>query len=92
MSKERSLKTYGFTKTNLVILLASILLIVIGYILMAGGKSNDGVSFDPEVFNSIRIGVAPALLTIGYVGILVAVLWRDKRSKAVEQSEEGSDV
>lgn len=85
MSKERSLKTYGFTKTNLVILLASMLLIVIGYILMAGGKSEDGVSFDAEVFNTMRIGVAPVLLTIGYVGILVAVLWRGKKFKTTDQ-------
>lgn len=92
MSKERSLKTYGFTKTNLVILVASVLLIVIGYILMAGGKSEDGVSFDPEVFNTMRIGVAPVVLTIGYIGILVAVLWKDKRGQATEEREEGSEA
>ncbi|MBR8728923.1 hypothetical protein IX332_000226 [Porphyromonas levii] len=92
MSKEKGLKTYGFTKTNLVILVASILLIVLGYILMAGGKSEDGVSFNPEVFSTMRIGVAPVVLTIGYIGILVAVLWRGKKSKSTEQNEEGSAV
>lgn len=92
MNKEKSLKTYGFTKTNLVILLVSVLLIVLGYILMAGGKSEDGVSFDPEVFNSMRIGVAPVVLTLGYVGILVAVLWRGKKSQSSERGEEGSEA
>lgn len=93
MSKEKSLKTYGFTKTNLMILLASILMIVVGYILMAGGKSADDVSFDPEVFNTLRIGVAPVVLTIGYVGILVAVLWRGKKKDLTdEQGEEGSEA
>lgn len=87
MNKERSLKTYGFGKVNLWILLASIALIVLGYILMAGGKSADGVSFDPEVFSTKRIGVAPVVLTLGYIGILVAVLWRGKRKDEKEETE-----
>lgn len=92
MSKEKGLKTYGFSKTNLGILVASILLIVLGYTLMAGGKSEDGVSFNPEVFSTIRIRVAPVVLTIGYIGILVAVLWRGKKSKSADQRKEGSEA
>lgn len=79
-SNHTEIKTYGFTKVNLIIALVSILVIVVGYIMLSGGKSEDGVSFDIEVFNRMRIGVAPVVLTIGYIGILVAVLWRDKKA------------
>lgn len=75
---ERTLKTYGFSRINLLILVASVLLIIIGYVLLSGGRSVDGVSFDPEVFNVMRTSVAPFVLTIGYVGVLVAVVWKDK--------------
>ncbi|MDN4752934.1 DUF3098 domain-containing protein [Porphyromonadaceae bacterium W3.11] len=75
-------KTYGFTLKNLIILLLSLVVIVIGYILMGGGKSEDGVSFNPEVFNTMRTSVAPIILTIGYLGVLVAVIWKDKSNKS----------
>lgn len=75
---QRPPKTYGFTRVNLWILMVSIAIIVIGYVLLAGGKSTDGISFNPEVFNTRRIGIAPVILTIGYLGILVAIIWRGK--------------
>lgn len=71
-------KTHGFTLKNLYLLVLSIFVIIIGYILMGGGKSEDGVSFNPEVFNTMRTSVAPIVLTIGYLGVLVAVIWKDK--------------
>lgn len=70
----------GFTKTNGYILLASILLIVAGYILMSGGSSADGVSFDEAVFSARRIVVGPVVCTLGYFGIVAAILYKGKRS------------
>lgn len=87
MSTEQKIKSYGFTKTNLIILLISIATIVLGYILMSGGKSDDGVSFDPEVFNTMRISIAPVITTFGYIGILVAIIWR-KSSKPEAQKND----
>lgn len=79
--EKKSLKTYGFGRTNLFILIFSIILIIVGYILLSGGASSDGISFNPEVFNSVRTGVAPVVLTLGYLGILVAVIWKEKSNK-----------
>ncbi|MDO4695489.1 DUF3098 domain-containing protein [Porphyromonas sp.] len=77
--KEKPYKLYTFTKINLYIFSASIILIILGYALMAGGTSPDGVSFNPEVFSNTRIKIAPVLCTLGYIGILVAILWRSKK-------------
>lgn len=79
--EDKRIKGYGFGKVNLYIALASVAVLVVGYLLLAGGKSEDGVSFDAEVFNRTRIGVAPVVLTLGYVGLLVALLWRRKGAK-----------
>lgn len=65
---------YG--KRNLIIFCVSLLLIIVGYLLMSGGKSADGVSFNPEVFSYRRIRLAPLLCTLGYLGGLVAALYR----------------
>lgn len=78
---EKKLETYGFGRINLILLCISIVLIVIGYILLSGGASVDGVTFNEETFSAMRISVAPVVLTIGYLGILAAILWRGKKSK-----------
>ena len=83
---DKKFETYGFGRINLIILGIAIFLIIIGYILLSGGNSPDGVSFNKEVFSPMRISVAPVVLTIGYVGILVAILWRDRKRKGADES------
>lgn len=75
-----AMNSYGYTRVNLFLLLISVLLLIVGYVLLSGGSSGDGVSFDPEVFNARRTSVAPIILTLGYAGVLVAILWRKKES------------
>lgn len=86
--EDKKIKGYGFGKVNLYIALASVAVLVVGYLLLGGGKSDDGVSFNAEVFNRTRIGVAPVVLTLGYVGLLVALLWRGKGVKKSSGEEE----
>lgn len=69
-------KLYG--KSNLIIFIISLILLIIGYALMAGGTSPDGVSFNEAVFSITRIRIAPFITTLGYVGILLAILYKGK--------------
>ena len=41
-------------------------LIALGFILMAGGGSDDPNVFNPEIFSTQRIRVAPTLILIGF--------------------------
>lgn len=66
-------------KVNFIIAGISILLLIIGYVLMSGGNSPDGVSFNPEVFSFTRIKLAPLFVTLGYIGILLAIVIKGKR-------------
>lgn len=84
MSENSYIRSYGFTKMNLWLLLGALALIVIGYILLSGGQSQDGVSFDPEVFSARRVIWAPVVLTLGYFGVVLAVIFR-QRSKDEER-------
>lgn len=88
--KKANFETYGFGRVNLLILLGSLLLLIIGYLLMSGGASADGVTFNPEVFSPLRIRVAPLVCMLGYAGIAVAILWRKrsdyKGSDSVEET------
>ena len=94
MSKDKGKKmhfeTYGFGRVNLLILLGSLPLLIIGYLLMSGGASTDGVTFNPEVFSPLRIRVAPLVCMLGYAGIAVAILWRKRSDYKGSDTGEGT--
>jgi uncharacterized membrane protein len=70
-----------FTKKNYYVLIAGIILIILGYILMIGGKSEDPEKFNPEIFSFQRITLAPMVCLIGFVIIIVAIMWRPKAAE-----------
>lgn len=67
-----------FTKKNYYILSAGILTIFLGYILMIGGGSDDPNVFSPALFDFQRITLAPIVCLIGFISIIVAIMWRPK--------------
>ncbi|HRH12278.1 MAG TPA: DUF3098 domain-containing protein [Bacteroidia bacterium] len=72
-----------FTKKNYYILIAGILFILLGYILMIGGGSEDPKVFNPAIFDFQRITLAPLVCLIGFVTIIVAIMWRPKDTTEV---------
>ncbi|HRN99107.1 MAG TPA: DUF3098 domain-containing protein [Flavobacterium sp.] len=59
-----------FDKINYRILLIGLGVIALGFLLMAGGGSDDPNVFNPEIFNFRRIRLAPAVVLAGF-GITV---------------------
>jgi hypothetical protein len=49
-------------------------LLVLGYLLMSGGGSDDPDVFSYEIFNFRRITLAPYIVLAGYGTILYAIL------------------
>jgi Protein of unknown function (DUF3098) len=65
-----------FTKENHKWMIISGALIVLGYILMSGGKSDDPAKFNKdEVYSFIRITLAP-LLILGGLGTFVYAIMK----------------
>lgn len=68
-----------FGKENMKWMLGGAVVIALGFILMAGGKSNDPSVFnDNEVYSTTRITIAPVLILIGLVIEIVAIFKRPK--------------
>lgn len=61
-------------KKNLIMMAIGIVIIVIGFILMAGGGSNDPTVFNYEMFNFQRITLAPILIIGGFVFEVFAIM------------------
>lgn len=65
-----------FGRENYIWILAGIAVMIIGILLMAGGKSEDPNVFrDQDVYSTLRITVAPILILLG-LGIEVYAIFR----------------
>jgi len=70
-----SKQNFAFTKENYVWLGVGIVLLVIGYVLMSGGGSDNPNEFHADqLFSARRITLAPITVVAGYGTILYAIL------------------
>lgn len=67
-----------FGKQNYLIFIAGVVLIILGYLLMIGGGSEDPNVFNPAIFDAQRITVAPMVCLIGFVTVIIGIMWRPK--------------
>ena len=68
-----------FAKTNFIRLAIGMAIVILGFILMSGGNSNEKV-FDPEIFSTMRIKVAPVICFIGFVSMIFAIIHKPKNN------------
>ncbi len=74
---------FAFERENYILMIIGVIVIAIGFALMSGGKSADPNVYEPALFNTRRIVIAPLVVLIGYVIELVAIL---KKSKPADNS------
>jgi membrane-bound ClpP family serine protease len=67
-----------FGKQNYQLFIAGIVLIILGYLLMIGGGSEDPNVFNPAIFDTQRITIAPMVCLLGFITIIAAIMWRPK--------------
>jgi len=73
--KEQAKKTsFIFERENYKFMLIGAAFIALGFILMAGGGSEDPNVFNPEIYSWRRIRLAPALILIGFGFEVYAIL------------------
>lgn len=59
---------------NYKLILIGVALIIIGFVLMVGGGSNDPNVFNPEIFSVRRIVIAPLVLLAGLAFEIYAIM------------------
>ncbi|GAB5398744.1 MAG: DUF3098 domain-containing protein [Aureisphaera sp.] len=80
--KEQAKSTmFIFEKKNYKFMLIGAAFIALGFILMAGGGSDDPNIFNPEIYNWRRIRLAPALVLIGFGFQVYAILLNPHKQK-----------
>ena len=53
-------------------------MLALGYIMLAGGGSNDPDVFNPAMFDTRRLYVAPILIIVGFIVEIVAIMLKPK--------------
>jgi hypothetical protein len=72
-------KEFLFGKRAYRIMGLGIVLIIVGFVLMTGGGSDDPDVFNPEIYSPLRIRVAPTLVLAGFSVLVVAILATKKK-------------
>jgi membrane-bound ClpP family serine protease len=65
---------FPLQKENYILLIIGFAIIMIGFLLMMGGKSNDPNVFNPEIFSFRRITLAPIVVLFGFVFEIWAIM------------------
>ena len=70
---------FPFKRTNYYLLIGGFVLVLVGFMLMAGGGSDDPTKFTgDELFNFRRITLAPIVVLLGFVVVAVGILLKPK--------------
>ncbi|HLT42245.1 MAG TPA: DUF3098 domain-containing protein [Sphingobacteriaceae bacterium] len=80
-SQNKDQKEFIFQKKNYIIMFIGLAFIVLGFILMSGGGSDDPNVFNPDIFNFRRIRLAPTLVLIGFGIEVYAIMLNPEKKK-----------
>jgi len=79
-------KDMALTNHNYKLMLIGLAAVLLGFILMAGGGSEDPTIFSREIFSFRRITLAPFLVMGGYIFVIYAIMKRPKGADAISET------
>ena len=71
---------FALDKTNFILIAIGIVIIITGLLLMTGPSSTEN-HFEPDIFSTRRIVVAPLVCFVGFVFMIFAIMFRSKDKK-----------
>ncbi|MCA1742028.1 MAG: DUF3098 domain-containing protein [Bacteroidales bacterium] len=80
VAKKEDDKRTGFAlgRENYKLMAIGFAIIIVGFILMAGGRSDDPKVFSEEIFSFRRITVAPLIVLAGFIFEIYAIMKRPR--------------
>ena len=77
--KQENKNEFLFGKKNYTIMLIGLAFIALGFMLMAGGGSDNPEIFNEEIYSFRRIRLAPTLVIIGLAIEIYAIMAKSKK-------------
>jgi len=78
---------FALGKKNLQLLLIGFVIIVFGFILMTGGKSEDPSVFNPDMFNFRRVTLAPLVVLFGFLFEIYAIMKKPNAEESTKKND-----
>ncbi|MBR3858425.1 MAG: DUF3098 domain-containing protein [Bacteroidaceae bacterium] len=67
-------------KMNFILIAIGVVIIIAGLLLMTGPSSTE-THFEPDIFSTRRVVVAPLVCFVGFVFMVFAIMYRGKDNK-----------
>lgn len=77
---------FALGKTNFILIAIGIIVIICGLLLMTGPSSTE-THFEPDIFSTRRVVVAPIVCFAGFIFMIFAILFRSKDQKNKESNQ-----
>lgn len=68
-----SKKDFAFGRMNYILLAIGMVVIILGFVLMAGSGSNE-TTFNADIFSAQRIKVAPVVCFLGFLFMIYGIM------------------
>ncbi len=69
---------FNIPKINGILIAISVVIIVLGFALMAGEPSG-ATAYNPDIFSFRRITVGPMISLLGFIMMIVAILFKPRK-------------
>jgi hypothetical protein len=70
---------FALGRENYILLIIGVIVIIIGFALMSGGKSPNPNEFSKEIFSFRRITLAPVVVLFGFLFELYAIMHKPRK-------------
>lgn len=70
-------RNYAFDRTNFILLAIGFAIVILGFVLMSGSSSTEQ-AFNPDIFSTRRIKVAPVVCFLGFISLIYAIIRKPK--------------
>lgn len=71
---------FALDKSNFILIALGVVIIIAGLLLMTGPSSTE-THFEPDIFSTRRIVIAPLVCFVGFVFMIFAIMFRPKNKK-----------
>lgn len=79
--KKTDSKVRPFTRANFYMMAGCLAMIIIGFLLMSGGGSDNPADFNPDIFSARRIIVGPTISFLGFLLMAFAIMYSPQKQK-----------
>ena len=71
---------FALEKKNFILIAIGVFIIIAGLLLMTGPSSTE-THFEPDIFSTRRVVVAPLVCFVGFVFMIFAIMFRPKNKR-----------